>query len=285
MSSLVRRGKVRDVYDVGEYYLMVASDRISAFDYILPTQIPDKGRVLTQISKFWFDFLDVPNHLVTTDLDAISIPDSLNANDLAGRSMVVKKCEVVPIECVVRGYLVGSGWRDYQSTGQVCGISLPAGLPNCAQFPEPLFTPATKAETGHDENISFSQAAAAVGQETAEALQRRSIDVYQRGRDHAASKGIILADTKFEWGWFEDELILIDEVLTPDSSRFWPADDYEPGRNQVSFDKQFVREYLDSTDWDKNSPPPELPQEIVDKTRQKYIEAYERLADEAFPWK
>ena len=285
MSSLVRRGKVRDVYDVGEYFLMVASDRISAFDYILPTQIPDKGRVLTQISKFWFDFLDVPNHLVTTDLDSISIPDSLNADDLAGRSMVVKKCAVVPIECVVRGYLVGSGWRDYQSTGQVCGISLPAGLPNCAQFPEPLFTPATKAETGHDENISFSQAAAAVGQETVEALQRRSIEVYQRGRDRAASKGIILADTKFEWGWFEDELILIDEVLTPDSSRFWPADDYEPGRNQVSFDKQFVREYLDSTDWDKNSPPPELPQGIVDKTRQKYIEAYERLADQAFPWK
>jgi phosphoribosylaminoimidazole-succinocarboxamide synthase len=285
MSSLIRRGKVRDVYDVGDHYLMVASDRISAFDYILPTRIPDKGRVLTQISKFWFDFLDVPNHLVSTELDSIQLPESLDAEELAGRSMVVKKCDVVPIECVVRGYLVGSGWRDYRDTGEVCGISLPAGLLNCAQFPEPLFTPATKAETGHDENISFPQAAAAVGQETAEALKQQSIDVYQRGRDHAASKGIILADTKFEWGWHDGELILIDEVLTPDSSRFWPAADYQPGRNQVSFDKQFVREYLDSTDWDKNSEPPELPQEIVDKTRQKYIEAYERLAGQPFKWK
>lgn len=285
MSTLVRQGKVRDVYDVGEYYLMVASDRISAFDYILPTRIPDKGRVLTQISKFWFDFFDVPHHLVSTELDSIEIPADLNASELEGRSMIVKKCDVVPIECVVRGYLVGSGWRDYQSTGAVCGIDLPPNLKNCAKFPTALFTPATKEESGHDENISFERMVEIIGSDTATELKEKSIDVYQRGRDFAAGKGIILADTKFEWGWHDGELILIDEVLTPDSSRFWPADQYEEGKNQVSFDKQFVREYLDSTDWDKNSEPPELPQEIVDKTREKYIDAYERLAGEQFRWK
>lgn len=285
MSTLVRQGKVRDVYDIGEYYLMVASDRISAFDYILPTRIPDKGRVLTQISKFWFDFFDVPHHLVTTELDSIELPADLDAAELVGRSMIVKKCEVVPIECVVRGYLVGSGWRDYQSTGSVCGIELPADLKNCAEFPSALFTPATKEESGHDENISFQRMIEVVGADTSNELKEKSIKIYEKGRDFAASKGIILADTKFEWGWHNGELILIDEVLTPDSSRFWPADQYQPGRNQVSFDKQFVREYLDSTDWDKNSEPPELPEEIVNHTREKYIDAYERLVGESFPWK
>ncbi len=285
MSTLVRQGKVRDVYDIGEYYLMVASDRISAFDYILPTMIPDKGRVLTQISKFWFDFFDVPHHLVSTDLGSFDLPDGLNANDLDGRTMIVKKCEVVPIECVVRGYLVGSGWRDYVSNGSVCGIDLPDGLKNCAKFPQALFTPATKADEGHDQNISLERMVEIIGADTANELKEKSLDVYEKGRDYAATKGIILADTKFEWGWYNSELILIDEVLTPDSSRFWPADQYEEGRNQVSFDKQFVREYLDSTEWDKNSEPPELPTEIVTKTREKYIDAYERLADQAFPWK
>ena len=285
MTTLVRKGKVRDVYDIGEHFLMVASDRISAFDYILPTTIPDKGRVLTQISKFWFDYFDVPHHLLTTDLANIEIPESLNRADLEGRTMIVKKCEVVPIECVVRGYLVGSGWRDYQSTGAVCGIELKAGLENCCKFTAPLFTPATKEEAGHDENISFARMVEIIGDDAANELKEKSLSVYEKGRQYAASKGIILADTKFEWGWHNGELILIDEVLTPDSSRFWPADQYAEGRNQVSFDKQFVREYLDSTDWDKNSDPPELPEEIVTKTREKYINAYELLAGETFPWK
>jgi len=285
VTTLVRQGKVRDVYDIGEYFLMVASDRISAFDYILPTTIPDKGRVLTQISKFWFDHFDIPNHLVSTELGSIEIPEGLDAAELEGRVMIVKKCEVVPIECVVRGYLVGSGWRDYSATGSVCGIKLDDGLKNCCKFPQALFTPATKAEEGHDENISFERVVEIIGEDSANELKTKSLSVYEKGREYAASKGIILADTKFEWGWHNGELILIDEVLTPDSSRFWPADQYEEGRNQVSFDKQFVREYLDSTDWDKNSDPPELPEEIVNKTREKYIEAYERLSGETFPWK
>ena len=285
MSTLVRQGKVRDVYDVGEHYLMVASDRISAFDYILPTLIPDKGRVLTQISKFWFDHFDIPHHLVSTDVNSVELPDGLDAAELEGRSMIVKKCEVVPIECVVRGYLVGSGWRDYSATGSVCGIDLPAGLKNCAKFPNALFTPATKEESGHDENISFERMIEIVGADVSNELKAKSLQVYEQGRDFAAAKGIILADTKFEWGWHDGKLILIDEVLTPDSSRFWPADQYEEGQNQPSFDKQFVREYLDGTDWDKNSEPPELPEEIVNKTREKYIDAYERLAGESFPWK
>lgn len=285
MAVPVRQGKVRDVYDIGEFYLMVASDRISAFDYILPTLIPDKGRVLTQISKFWFDRFDVPNHLVSTELSGIDLPEGLSADELEGRTMVVKKCEVVPIECVVRGYLVGSGWKDYQNTGAVCGIDLPAGLQNCAKFPEAIFTPATKAEEGHDENVSFERVVQEVGLETAEALKQKSLHVYSQGRDYAASKGIILADTKFEWGFHKGELILIDEVMTPDSSRFWPADQYEPGRNQLSFDKQFVREWLESTTWDKNSPPPELPAEIVAKTREKYIDAFERLSGQTFKWR
>ena len=282
----VRQGKVRDVYDIGEHYLMVASDRISAFDWVFPTLIPDKGRVLTQISKFWFEKLGVEHHLVSDDLAAYSIPEGLAAADLSGRSMVVKKCEVVPVECIIRGYLVGSGWRrDYQSTQQVCGIELPAGLPNCASFAEPLFTPATKADSGHDENISFEEMVATTGAEVAETLREKSIEVYRKGQQHANECGIILADTKLEWGFHEGELILIDEVLTPDSSRFWPADQYEAGRNQPSFDKQFVREYLETTSWDKNSPPPELPSEIVDKTRAKYVDAFERLTGTTFAWR
>ena len=285
-TTLVRQGKVRDVYDLGDHYLMVASDRISAFDWILPTRIPDKGRVLNLISKFWFDFFDFPHHVVTTELDGIEIPDGLNADDLAGRSMVVKKCKVVPVECVVRGYLVGSGWKDYRNTGSVCGIKLPEGLPNCAKFETPIFTPATKAEEGeHDENISFERMVEVVGNDVATELRDKSMEVYTRGRDYAAEKGIILADTKFEFGWHNDELILIDEVLTPDSSRFWPADQYKPGQNQPSFDKQFVREWLEATDWDKNSTPPELPADIVEKTRAKYIDAFEMLTGEAFPYK
>lgn len=283
--NLVRQGKVRDVYDVGNHFLMVASDRISAFDWVFPTAIPDKGRVLTQISKFWFDMLGVENHFISEDLSTIEIPEGLDADFLAGRSMIVKKCEVVPIECVIRGYLVGSGWRDYQATGEVCGIKLPENLPNCAAFPEPIFTPATKAESGHDENISFEAMTKAVGAEVSEELRRKSIEVYNKGLEHAKSCGIILADTKLEWGTYEGKLILIDEVLTPDSSRFWPADQYEPGRNQPSFDKQFVREYLETTTWDKNSSPPELPAEIVEKTRAKYVDAYERLTGSAFPWR
>jgi phosphoribosylaminoimidazole-succinocarboxamide synthase len=285
MSTLVHQGKVRDVYDLGNFFLMVASDRISAFDYILPNLIPDKGRVLTQISRFWFEFLGVPSHLVSTDVRSVDIPQELNVDDLDGRSMIVKKCEVVPIECVVRGYLVGSGWKDYQKTGRVCGIELPADLKNCARFPAPIFTPATKASHGHDENISFEQAVEIVGSETANALREKSVSIYQRGRDYAASRGIILADTKFEWGWHASELILVDEVLTPDSSRFWPADQYLEGRNQPSYDKQFVREYLESTTWDKNSSPPELPSDVIAKTREKYIEAYERLTGERFYWR
>lgn len=278
----VRRGKVRDVYDLGESLLLVATDRISAFDWVLPSGIPDKGRVLTQISAFWFELLREPNHLLSLELPA----EVTRARDeLSGRSMVCRKCDVAPVECVVRGYLEGSGWREYQHSGSVCGVKLPPGLVQCSQLPEPIFTPATKAESGHDENIPFERMCELVGRDTAEELRRRSLDVYRRGAEHAASRGILIADTKFEWGWHEGRLILIDEVLTPDSSRFWPADSYRPGRAQASFDKQFVREWLDGSGWDKNSPPPELPQEVIAKTRAKYIEAYERITGRTFSWK
>jgi len=279
----VRRGKVRDVYDLGDSLLMVATDRLSAFDWILPTGIPDKGRVLTQISAFWFDLLREPNHLLSLDLPA-GLPESVNHEALAGRSMVCRKCEVVPVECVVRGYLEGSGWREYQQSGTVCGVQLPGGLVQCSRLPKPIFTPATKAETGHDENISFERMIEIVGRETAEELKRRSLDVYRRGAEHAAGCGILIADTKFEWGWHKGQLLLIDEVLTPDSSRFWPADSYEPGHAQASFDKQYVREWLDRSGWDKNSRPPALPDDVVFQTRSKYIEAYERLTGRVFAW-
>lgn len=281
----VRRGKVRDIYDLGDRLLMISTDRISAFDWILPSGIPDKGRILTQISRFWFDKLQVPNHLISMDLETLDLPPTIDLSSLEGRSMIVSKCEVVPIECVVRGYLDGSGWLEYQREGTVCGIPLPPGLEQGAQLQTPLFTPATKEESGHDINISFERMIELVGQETAETLKQRSLEVYSLGAAHARSKGIIIADTKFEWGRHDGQLILIDEVLTPDSSRFWPAADYRPGGSQKSFDKQFVRDWLNSTDWDKNSPPPELPTSIIQQTRAKYIEAFERLTDQPFAWK
>ena len=273
----VRRGKVRDIYDLGDRLLLVSTDRLSAFDWVLPTGIPDKGRVLTQIAAFWFERLGEPNHLITTDVDRMDLPPDADRRVLAGRTSLVRKTRVVPIECVVRGYLAGSGWQEYRTRGTVCGIRLPAGLTESAQLPEPIFTPSTKAETGHDENISFERVVDAVGAELAEELRRRSLAIFQRGAEYARQRGIIIADTKFEWGRIDGQLILIDEVLTPDSSRFWPADQYAPGRGQPSFDKQFVRDWLSASGWDKNSPPPALPDEIVTKTRAKYVEAYERL--------
>ncbi|NIL98445.1 MAG: phosphoribosylaminoimidazolesuccinocarboxamide synthase [Planctomycetales bacterium] len=280
----VRRGKVRDIYDLGDQLLLVSTDRISAFDWVLPTGIPDKGRVLTQCSLFWFDWLKEPNHLLSHDVRKMDLPADIDLQPLEGRSMLVRKCDVVKIECVVRGYLAGSGWKEYQHNQSVCGISLPAGLQESDPLPEPIFTPATKEDEGHDENITFDRMVEIVGAEVAEELRRRSISIYQRGAEYARSRGIIIADTKFEFGRVDDELILIDEVLTPDSSRFWPANQYQPGRGQPSFDKQFVRDWLSTTDWDKNSPPPPLPDDVVIGTRAKYIEAFEQLTGEPFAW-
>jgi phosphoribosylaminoimidazole-succinocarboxamide synthase len=240
--------------------------------------------VLTQCSLFWFDWLKEPNHLLSHDVRKMDLPGDIDLAPLEGRSMLVRKCDVVPIECVVRGYLAGSGWKEYQQSQSVCGISLPAGLQESDQLPEPIFTPATKEEEGHDENITFQRMVEIVGNEVAEELRRRSISIYQRGAEYARSRGIIIADTKFEFGRVDDELILIDEVLTPDSSRFWPADQYQPGRGQPSFDKQFVRDWLSGTGWDKNSPPPALPEEVVAGTRAKYVEAFEQLTGERFGW-
>jgi phosphoribosylaminoimidazole-succinocarboxamide synthase len=283
----VRRGKVRDIYDLGDSLLLVSTDRISAFDWVLPTGVPDKGRVLTQLSRFWFEkFRDVPNHMISCDVDDFDLPAGVDRSQLEGRSMLVRKTTVVPIECVVRGYLVGSGWSEYQKTGAVCGIELATGLRECEKLPGSLFTPSTKAEQGmHDENISYDTACAQVGPELAKQLSQRSIDLYSRGAEYAAGRGIIIADTKFEFGMLDDELILIDEVLTPDSSRFWPADAYKPGQGQPSYDKQFVRDWLTKSGWDKNSPPPELPSDAVAKTREKYIDAFERITGEKFAWK
>jgi len=281
----VRRGKVRDIYDLGDRLLVVASDRLSAFDWILPTGIPDKGRILTGLSLFWFDRLGglTENHLLSGDLDAIDVPQVRAHPELRGRVMLVRKAEVVPIECVVRGYLAGSGWREYRTSGQVCGVRLPEGLREADRLPEPIFTPATKAASGHDENITFDQMVEHVGRATAEHLRDGSIAVYTRASELARERGILISDTKFEWGRLPDgRLILIDEVLTPDSSRFWPTDGYQPGGVQPSFDKQFVRDYLETCDWDKNSPPPSLPDEIVTRTRQKYVDAYERLTGRTF---
>lgn len=279
-----RRGKVRDVYDLGDRLVLVATDRLSAFDWVLPSGIPDKGRILTALTRFWFDYLKVPNHYLSDDLAAMGTDFASRSDTLAGRSMLVKKAEVVPIECVVRGYLAGSGWKEYQAGGAVCGVRLPAGLRNAEPLPEPIFTPATKEEHGHDINISFARMVEIVGPAVAEELRRRSIDVYRRAAEHARSRGIIIADTKFEWGRLPDgSLILVDEVLTPDSSRFWPLDSYQVGANPPSFDKQFVRDWLESTTWDKNSPPPMLPEEVALKTRAKYLEAYERLTGQTLP--
>ena len=278
----VRRGKVRDIYDLGDRLLLVSTDRLSAFDWVLPTGIPDKGKVLTQVSAFWFERLGEPNHLITTDVGQMDLPPGTELGPLAGRSTLCRKTKVVPIECVVRGYLAGSGWQEYCKNGTVCGIRLPAGLTESARLPEPIFTPSTKAETGHDENISLERMVELVGRERSEELKRRSLAIFRRGSEYAMERGIIIADTKFEWGEVDGRILLIDEVLTPDSSRFWPADQYAPGRGQPSFDKQFVRDWLSASGWDKNSPPPALPEDIVVRTRAKYVEAFERITGKAF---
>lgn len=274
-----KQGKVRDVFDFGDSLLLVSTDRISAFDWVLPTGIPEKGKVLNQISAFWFEMFDVPNHLLETDVDKIPLPSGVDRAILSGRCMLVKKCKVVPIECIVRGYLSGSGWTEYQKTRTVGGQRLPAGLRESDPLPEPIFTPSTKADAGHDENISFTQAAEIVGKPIAEALREQSLKIFRKGTEYALKKGIIIADTKFEFGLLNGKLILIDEVLTPDSSRFWNVETYLPGRGQPSLDKQFVRDWLTQSGWDKNSPPPELPPDVVQKTHKKYIEAFEILTE------
>jgi phosphoribosylaminoimidazole-succinocarboxamide synthase len=277
--DLVTRGKVRDVYSIGDDLLIVATDRISAFDCILPQGIPGKGRVLTQMSLFWFAVLRdlVPNHLITADV--IDYPASLTnyRDQLEDRSMLVKRCRMEPIECVARGYVSGSGWKDYRTTGAICGIKLPAGLRENDRLPEPIFTPASKAETGHDENISFEATVKTVGEKTAILLRDLTLRIYAAAATHAESRGIILADTKFEFGWHGDRLLLGDEVLTPDSSRYWPRDEYRPGGPQKSFDKQFVRDYLETLDWNKQPPAPPLPGDVIEKTSEKYHEAYRRI--------
>jgi phosphoribosylaminoimidazole-succinocarboxamide synthase len=273
-----RQGKVRDIYDLGDRLVIIATDRLSAFDWVLPTPIPDKGRVLTALTLFWLDYLKVPNHLLSTDVTALGSPFAEQAELLRGRTCVVRKAGVVPVECVVRGYLAGSGWKEYREHGTVCGLQLPAGLQQSAALPEPIFTPATKEESGHDQNISFEEMTAITGPNVAQTLRQRSIDIYRHAAEFALSQGIILADTKFEWGRLPNgELILIDEVLTPDSSRFWPADAYRVGTSPPSYDKQFVRDWLETTDWDKNSAPPALPPEVVRRTQEKYLEACQRL--------
>ncbi len=282
--QLHARGKVRDLYAVGEWLLFVATDRISAFDHVLASGIPDKGRVLTQLSLFWFDFLSdiVPNHLITADVHKYPPELQPYADALEGRSMLVAKAQMFPVECVVRGYLSGSGWKDYQQTGGICGIPLPKGLRESEQLPEPIFTPATKSAVGdHDENISFDDMVARVGGEQSEKLRQLSIAIYERAAEHAASKGLILADTKMEFGTTSRGIVLADEVLTPDSSRFWPADGYEPGHGQPSFDKQFVRDYLEQIRWNKRAPAPALPEDVIVKTREKYIEAFRLLTGKA----
>jgi phosphoribosylaminoimidazole-succinocarboxamide synthase len=274
------RGKVRDIYDLGDQLLIVATDRISAFDVIMPNPIPDKGKVLNQISRFWFETTEdiVPNHMIATTVDDFPEGCQKHRDMLEGRSMLVKKTEPFPVECVVRGYLSGSGWNEYQKTGKICGIELPTGLVESSKLEEPIFTPATKEELGaHDENIPFEVVVGKLGQDLAQRVREASVAIYKKARDLADRRGIIIADTKFEFGLVGGSLILIDEVLTPDSSRFWPKDEYAPGGPQKSFDKQFLRDYLLTLDWDKSPPAPELPQEIIEKTREKYLEAYKRL--------
>ena len=275
----IKSGKVRDIFDLGDRLLFVATDRISAFDCIMPNGIPHKGEVLTQISYFWFEQTErfQPNHLISRPNDPLPANLQPFAAEVGRRSMVVKKAQPLAIECVVRGYLAGSGWKEYRQSQTVCGLKLPSGLKESSELPEPIFTPATKAETGHDENISFEQAAAIVGKDTAERVRSASLNIYNYARDYARKRGIIIADTKFEFGLLANDLLLIDEVLTPDSSRFWPADQYRPGQGQPSFDKQFVRDYLDTLDWNKTPPAPALPAEVVARTEAKYLEAYERL--------
>ncbi len=274
-----KRGKVRDIYDLGDSLLLVASDRLSAFDVVMPNGIPDKGKVLTSMAAFWFEWLDwMPNHVIATDVK--DFPDKLQpyAKDLEKRSMLVKKCEPCLVECVARGYLIGSGWKDYQKTGKVCGIELRRGYSIADKLDKPLFTPATKAEAGnHDENISYARTVEIVGAETAAKLRDHTLEIYTKAADFARDRGIIIADTKFEFGFLDDELILIDEVLTCDSSRFWPAESYEPGKNPPSLDKQYVRDWLETLDWDKTAPGPELIPEVVERTREIYLKAFEQL--------
>lgn len=276
----IARGKVRDIYEVGDELMIVATDRISAFDYILQTGIPRKGEVLTQLSLFWFDFLaDItPNHLITANVQTFPAPLPDFKDQLEGRSMLVSRAEMLPVECVARGYLSGSGWKDYQQTGAVCGIQLPPGLRESDKLPEPLFTPATKATSGHDINISFDEAAGIMGRDVAEKARDLTLRIYAKASDYARERGIIIADTKFEFGFIDGELVLADEALTPDSSRFWPADEYEPGRAQRSFDKQYVRDYLESIHWNKQPPAPALPDEVARNTSAKYVEAYRLLS-------
>ena len=275
----VGQGKVRELFEVDGHLLMVATDRISAFDVILPNAIPHKGKVLTQLSAFWFERLEgmVDHHLVSVQVDEFPAPLQPFREELAGRSMLVRKCTPLPIECVVRGYLAGSGWAEYRQSETICGSRLPSGLVESAELPEPIFTPATKATNGHDENISFDRAAQIIGAELAEQVRDLSLRIYNRAREYALEKGIIICDTKFEFGMEGSRLLLIDEVLTPDSSRFWPADEFEPGKSQPSFDKQFIRDYLETLDWDKAPPGPELPSSIVEATSQRYLEAYSLL--------
>jgi phosphoribosylaminoimidazole-succinocarboxamide synthase len=278
--TLFNRGKVRDIYDLGDRLLLVATDRISAFDVILPTEIPDKGKILTALSEYWFGVMKdiVPHHLISTKVEDFPAACQPHRNKLEGRSMLVKKSHPAPVECIVRGYLVGSGWKDYQATGAVCGISLPKGLLEASRLEQPIFTPSTKAPVGsHDVNITFDEMIGKIGKQRAEKMRDATVAIYSRARDIAEKKGIIIADTKFEFGIEGDGIMLIDEVLTPDSSRFWPADGYKPGKTPDSFDKQFVRDYLTNLKWDMKSPPPELPPEIVRKTQEKYSEALRRL--------
>jgi phosphoribosylaminoimidazole-succinocarboxamide synthase len=275
----VARGKVRDVYSAGDSLVFVATDRISAFDYILATGIPDKGRVLTQLSIFWFDFLkDVtPTHFLTANVDQYPAPLAGFRDQLDGRSMLVKRARMIEVECVARGYLSGSGWKEYRESGTVCGVKLPRGLKESDKLPEPIFTPAIKAQTGHDENVSFEKAAGVIGEDLARRLRDLTLGIYSKAADYAAGRGVIIADTKFEFGFACDELVLADEVLTPDSSRFWPSDSYKPGGPQPSFDKQYVRDYLESIRWNKLPPAPALPAEVAAKTSEKYKEAYRVL--------
>ncbi len=281
---IFKKGKVRDIYEADDCLLLIVTDRVSAFDFVLHEPIPKKGICLTQISKFWFDYFrdTVPNHLITTDVN--DFPEDLTNHEetLIGRSMLVKKARVLPIECIVRGYISGSAWKSYQKDGAVCGIKLPNGLKESDRLDEPLFTPSTKAESGHDINISYDKMKELVGKEDAEKMKDLSLKIYKEGAKYALKKGIIIADTKFEFGKIDDKIILVDEILTPDSSRFWPADLYEPGKSQPSFDKQYVRDYLSSTGWDKNSDPPQLPEDVIEETQRKYKEAYEKITGKKF---
>lgn len=279
-----KKGKVRDIYDVNDKLLLIVTDRISAFDFVLPEPIPNKGICLTQISKFWFDYFKdtALNHVISADIS--EFPNELKdyTDILNGRSMLVKKAKVFPVECIVRGYISGSAWKSYQKDGTVCGIKLPEGLKESDKFEEPLFTPSTKAESGHDINISYDEMKKLIGEEDAEKIKELSLELYKKGAEYALQKGIIIADTKFEFGKIDDKIIIVDELLTPDSSRFWPADKFEPGKSQPSFDKQYVRDYLSGTGWDKNSNPPNLPEYVVEETQNKYREAYEKITGVEF---